>query len=132
MRNTIYLRGEPRHEEAGIATPYDITPGMLVQLNADGYEPHNEAGGAAAALFARENWENDGAGIGDDIDAGDEVRVIYADKGDKINALTDETIERGDYVESAGDGKVRPFGSGVIIGVADTDTASDRVHIIVI
>lgn len=133
MRQTIYLRGNPRHEEAFIADPYDITPGMLVELNSDGTaQPHSTEGGAAAALYARENWENDGAGIGDDIAVGDEVVVIFADKGDKINALTDETVEIGDHLTSAGDGKVAvAAGTNAIIGVAASANDAGRVYLIV-
>lgn len=135
-RNTILLRGDA-DEETAVAAPYAITPGMLVELTANGEaQPHSSAGGEAAGLFAREQHENQGAGIDDDIAADDEVTLLWPAKGAKINALTSDTIERGDFVQSAGDGQVAPFDSGTIVGVAteDSDLSGDngRVHIRII
>ncbi len=135
VRHTILLRGDAERH-AGIAGD-DITPGHLVQYDpsGDGYIPHGTAGGAAAPWFAREQWENDGAGIDDDIAAGDEVVVLKPNLGATINAVTADTIARGDAVESAGNGAVRPHGSGAAIGIAskDSDLSGDvgRVEIVI-
>ena len=87
------------------------------------------------SLFARSQWENDGAGVDNDIVEGDEVVVLAPTLGSKINAATADTIERGEFVESAGDGNVRLHGSGYIIGVASADSdlsgTVGRVEIIV-
>lgn len=132
-RNVILLRGEPR-EEAGIASGV-ITPGMLVEPTSTGhYKAHATAGGACALLFAREQWENDGNGIDDTIASGSEVAVLFCKAGDKINAATDDTIAKDEFVESAGDGKVRVYGSGYRIGYAqaasDLSGSVGRVEIV--
>lgn len=133
-RNVILLRGNAR-EESGIVSA-NTTPGMLIEYTSTGFRPHNTGGGAAAAIFARAQHENDGAGIDTAIASGDEATAIYPDKGAKINAVTADTITRGEFVQSAGDGTVEPFDSGAIIGVASA--ASDlsgevgRVEIIII
>jgi hypothetical protein len=134
-RKVILLRGNAR-EESGIADA-TITPGMLLEFEtANGLSPHAGAGAAAAAIFARAAHEDDGDGIDDNIASGSEVTAIYPEKGAKINAVTDETIDRGEFVQSAGDGKVALFDSGVIIGVAsaasDLSGTVGRVEIIII
>ena len=134
-RKTILLRGYAR-EESGIAVEA-ITPGMLVQVDTatGNWEQHDTEGGAAAATFAREQHENDGAGIDTAIAQGDDVTVLFAQQGDKINAVTDDTIDKGEWVESAGNGKVRPYGSGFRIGYAasasDLSGTVGRVEIII-
>ena len=133
-RNTILLRGTP-HEESGIASGA-IRPGMLVEPTSTGhFKAHDTAGGAAAALFAREQHENQGNGIDDNIASGDDVTVLFCSAGDKINAVTDDTIAKDEFVESAGDGKVRVYGSGYRIGYAvaasDLSGSVGRVEIII-
>jgi len=135
-RNTILLRGDAE-EHSGIVTTATITPGMLVEMvGTNGYRRHATAAGAAAAFFARQQHENDGAGVDDAIAVGDEVTVLYAEKGATINAYTTDTIARGGFVESDGVGGVRAFGSGVKLGVAQaaSDLSGDvgRVEIIII
>ena len=70
-----------------------------------------------------------------DIAAGDEVVVLKPNLGATINAVTADTIARGDAVESAGNGAVRPHGSGAAIGIAskDSDLSGDvgRVEIVI-
>jgi hypothetical protein len=134
-RNVILLRGDA-HEESGLAVTYAITPGMLVEPVSTGFQPHATAGGTAAALYARQQSENDGASIDTDIAAADEVTVLFCEKGSKVNAVTNDTIVRGEFVQSAGDGTVALFDSGVIIGqaTADSDLSGTvgRVEIVVI
>ena len=135
IRQTILLRGDAE-EHAGPAGA-DITPGMLVSYDpsGSGYIPQGEAGGQAAPWFARENWEDNGAGIDDDIASGSEVVVLKPGLGATINAVTSDTIARGGFVEPDGDGGVQPHGSGHVIGVAskDSDLSGDvgRVEIII-
>lgn len=135
-RNVIVLRGSP-HEESFIASEA-ITPGMLVEFdpsNADQILKHATAGGAAAPWFVREQHENQGADIDDDVALGDEATVVFARTGDKINAFTSDTITQGDFVESDGVGGVRLYGSGSRVGVASRDSdlsgTNGRVEIII-
>lgn len=133
-RNVTLLRGNAR-EESGIASEA-ITPGMLVEFGgSDDFQKHSTASGSAAPWFAREQHENQGAGIDDDIAAGDEVTVLFPELGAKINAFTSATIAKGDFVESDGAGGVAVFGSGAIIGVAaaasDLSGTNGRVEIII-
>lgn len=137
-RRTIVLRGE-WWEDAGPAGA-EITPGMLLEPDPSdprGFLPHSTAGGPAAPVFAREGSEMDGAGIDTPIPSGGEVKAAWVNLGAKINAVTSETISRGEFVESAGDGEVRPHapGSGYAIGIAlsDSDLSGDigRVEIAV-
>lgn len=137
-RNVILLRGTG-HEESGTVSSGPIVPGMLLQMTATGFRPHATAGGPAAAIYAREQRENtvEGAGsIDSDIPNGDEVTGLFVPKGGKVNAITEDTIDRGEFVQSAGGGLVEPFDSGEIIGVAaaPSDLSGDvgRVEITVI
>jgi hypothetical protein len=136
-RNVILLNGDAR-EEGGIAAVYDITPGMLVErTGARNWQPHATAAGAALAAFAREQRENDGHGVDDDIPAGDEFTIIFPTKGAKINAFTSDTIAAGEFVESDGDGGVRAFAAGVKIGEAQAASVlpasgNGRVEIIIL
>lgn len=135
-RETIVLRGNPREE--GFITSEAITPGMLVEIdpsNADQILKHATAGGPAAPWFVREQHENQGADIDDNVASGDEATVVFAQTGDKINAYTSDTITQGDFVESDGVGGVRLYGSGSIVGVAakdgDLSGTNGRVEIII-
>jgi hypothetical protein len=133
-RKKVVLRGTPR-EESFIASGA-IRPGMLVEPTSTGHmKAHDTEGAAAATLFAREQHENDGADLDANIASGDEVTVVYAQPGDKINAVTDDTIDKDEWVESAGNGKVQPYNSGYRIGYAaaasDLSGSVGRVEIII-
>lgn len=135
-RNTILLRGHAR-EEAFTASPYAITPGMLVELDGAGdVIPHTTDEGIAFPIFAKEQHENQGAGIDTDIAVDDEVIVLFPELGAKINAFTSDTLAEGDYVTSDGAGGVRLADSGsFVIGVAaaasDLTGTNGRVEIYV-
>jgi hypothetical protein len=123
-RNTTVLRGDA-HEVSGLAVTYDVIPGMLVEPVATGWQPHTTAGGTAVAAFVRAQYENsqvDAGGMEDTIPSGDTITVVFPNKGAFVNALTDDTIVRGEFVQSAGDGKVALFDSGVIVGQAMADS----------
>jgi hypothetical protein len=135
-RNAILLRGDAE-QLSGIVTTATITPGMLVEhTSTNGFRRHATAGGAAGAFFAREQHENNGAGIDDAIAVGDEVTVLACEKGSMVNAYTTDTIARGNFVESDGVGGVRVFAAGVKLGVANSasDLSGDvgRVEIIIL
>ena len=138
-RNTILIKGDWVWEDNNVAVTYAVTPGMLVEYVSTGIQPHSTAAGAAAALFAAPQYRETGSGtsgIDDDIPAGDSCSVYAAQKGCVVNAVTAETIVRGEFVESAGDGTVALFASGVILGVARSDSdlsgSVGRVEIVII
>jgi hypothetical protein len=132
-RNVILLRGKAR-EDSGIAGSA-ITPGSLVNVTSTGFNDNVAAGATCIPAFAREQHERDGRGIDDDIANADEVTVLYPELGAVINALTSDTVVRGDYVESDGSGGVRTYGSGFRIGQArtasDLSGTNGRVEIII-
>ncbi len=140
-RSVVLLRGDAR-EEAGIAsTGASIVPGWLVDYD-DSDVPHfvghQTGGGVAAAIFARQNTEYDGKDLNTQITDLDSFTVIFPNKGAKINAVTSDTILRGDYVQSAGNGQVQLWdeSGGYVVGqaAADSDLSATigRVHIIII
>lgn len=109
-----------------------ITPGMLCQLKSNGNViAHNRAGGPSERLFALED-DNVGKGITDNYVATDLVKLKRAIPGEEIYAhLTNagNNIVIGDYMESAGNGKLRKVEAslssagnaelpGAIVGVA--------------
>lgn len=124
-KRVIALLGQPIVNEDGEATAA-ITPGMLVQGVSE-VAPHASAGGASAATFALERNE-----LGDDIDVayaiGDTVKIGSFPKGSRVNALMASgvsTTEGTTYLESAGDGTLRAYTSGVRLARAlETATAA--------
>jgi len=117
-KNTIKLKKYSDVIEefvAGVA----ITPGMLVTLNADGKViPHNLDGGNAIPMFALED-ELQGKTIDVAYEAGAPVQVWVAGRGDIVYALANSgvTINVGDFLVSAGDGTLKPAGSGTTLSV---------------
>lgn len=119
-RNTILLRGQAREEE--VTTTAAITPGMLVDMGTGA--AHAVDGGQALPVFAKEQHENQGAGIDDDIASGDEAIVLFPDHLAKINAFTSDTIAAGEPVTSDGSGGVRLADSGDYV-IGEAAAASD-------
>lgn len=115
-RRVILLNGEAR-EESGILTVAAM-PGMLMERVAGGWRPHTVAGGAAQFAFVREQHENDGHGVDDEIPANDEGTILFPTVGARINALTADSIELGDPLESAGDGTLQLRDLGAVVGFA--------------
>lgn len=133
-RNKILIRGNAR-EESSLFT-VQTRPGMLLEIVAGGgVKPHATAGGVASMMFAREQHENQGGDVDDQIAAADYGTILFPELGAKINAVTSDTIARGDFVESDGAGGVRVYGSGYRIGQAvaasDLSGTVGRVEIIV-
>jgi len=131
-RNKILIRGSAREESSLFDEA--VTPGMLVELTATGVQKHSTAGGVAALAFAREQHENQGGDVDDDIPASDYGTVLFPCLNAKVNAYTSDTIARGDWVESDGAGGVRLYGSGYRLGQAvsasDLSGTNGRVEII--
>ncbi len=132
----IVLRGTPTIDEQNLCGATDITPGMLIDINAGVWEPHpNSAVGAV--VFALERDE-----LGDDIDTAyvedDFVKAAYMHLGERVNALvaSGETIVEGAQMEAAAGGLlVGGTTATQIVGVAaeaiDTTTGQARGAVIV-
>jgi hypothetical protein len=93
-------------EEYEVAAGVTITPGMLIEMNADGKVlPHSAVGEFAEKMFALEN-ELEGKGIDDNYVADDKVQCWIAGRGDQVNALLadGQDIAIGDLLESDGNG----------------------------
>ena len=88
-----------------------IIPGMLVErTSADKVQAHSRAGGPVNALFALED-ENQGNDIDDNYAATSLVKLWRPVPGEQVYAIADDdtgdAIAIGDYLESAGDGRLR-------------------------
>lgn len=118
-KKVIKLLGEPIQNEDSQASEA-ITPGHLVEIHStSSIRRHATAAGAAARNFALDRVE-----LGDDIDTpyaiGDTVKVGAFPPGSRVNAIiaSGQNIARGAFLESAGDGTLRVYASGVRLGVA--------------
>jgi len=103
-----------------------ITPGMLIGLNGNGkVQAHATAAGVAETMFAIEDSPQ-GKGVDDDYVADDQVRCWIAGKGDEVYALLTEsqTIAAGDFLESAGDGKLQKYGTAAAAATKDPTPGS--------
>ena len=133
-KNTIKLKKYSDVIEEFVAGD-EITPGMLVALNASGVViPHGTAAGNAIPMFALED-ELQGKTIDDAYAKGSPVQVWVAGRGDIVNAIAGDTITAGDFLVSAGNGTLKPAGSGTtaIIGQAiSAKDASGRVKVRII
>lgn len=133
-KRSVVLRGHPVQNEDGTANT-TIYPGMLVKgvsVNA----PHSVAGGAAAVAIALEKNEFgpgiDGTYVGVGVDnyfyaSGEVVKVgVFAD-GQRFVGLVNsgQVLTEDNFLESAGDGTFRVYGSGVILArVLETITVT--------
>jgi hypothetical protein len=109
-RNTIVLNGEVR-EESAIAD-VALIPGMLVeydQAEAGQVKLHaTDGGNVIPVMFVREQHENDGHGISDQIAQDDTCTVVFPTNGARINAITEDTITvAGVALASSGNGLLR-------------------------
>lgn len=118
-KRVIALLGLPVYSE-DYAASAAITPGNLVEfVSAGSCRKHATAGGTAAKSFAMERDE-----MGKNIDvayaSGDTVKIGYFHAGQHVNALigSGQNIARAAFLESAGDGTLRVYGSGVILAQA--------------
>lgn len=137
-RRTIILMGEPKVSEDWAAGGA-ITPGMLIERNGSGLMvAHATAGGAAAYDFAMERDE-----MGKDIDqayaSGDYVKTAHCHAGMRVNALIANGVNAAvnSKLESAGNGTLRVFTTGVIIAQAleavnNTSGANARLRVEII
>lgn len=141
LKRVITLKGDPLINEDGVASAV-IKPGYLV----DGVlsvAAHASAGAACPRTFALERSEL-GAGIDDtrqvlgtissDYAIGDTVKIGSFKQGERVLAFiaSGQTITINARLESAGNGTLRVYASGVIIGRAlesVTATALTRIRV---
>ncbi len=120
--NTIWLGG-PRTEIGDIAASEAITPGHLIErFDSSGtqkFRKHATAAGAAAPIFATEQSMLN-LGVDDAYAADDLVEATVGQAGTTIWALiaSGQNIATGDFLESAGNGTLRVFGSGAKLAQA--------------
>jgi len=123
-KRVIVLRGEPIINEDGVASA-TIKPGHLVD-GVTSVAPHAVAGGLCQRTFALERDEM-GAGVDDshksvyapaaNYAVGDTVKIGSFAPGMRVNVrcAAGVNIVAGDKLESAGDGTLRKFTTGVIL-----------------
>lgn len=118
---TIILVGKETAIQKELIAGGTITPGHLVAINSAGkWVVHPTAGGDAIRAFAVE-YDINGKGIDDNYVANDWCLAMIVRGGSEVNALVAAAapaIAVGDYLESAGNGTVRKFTTGKIIGQA--------------
>lgn len=107
MPKTITLKGDSilKERKANAA----ITPGDLIEVMSTGnVRRHATVGGAAQKAFALEQ-DLVGRGIGDDYAANESCRYGVFGPGAEVYAwlVTGETVAVGDFLESAGNGKLQ-------------------------
>jgi len=114
MANTIKLKkySDIVEEYKALGT---ITPGMLVELKPTGIQVHSVAGGNVYPMVATED-SFQGKGIDDKYVITDQVQCWITGRGDVWNALLEdgENVVIGDWLESAGNGKVRKHVADVV------------------
>ncbi len=127
LNNTIRQRGDALRKERIAASA--ITPGMLVQITADGkYEPHGTASVRALCAIAIE---------GEIWDQGREMTVAYAadervlvdvmQRGGEFQGLMNGACAVGDFLTSAGNGRLMVGTAANAIGTAKTAVTAEAV-----
>lgn len=120
MTNTILVQDFDNIRRERVAASA-ITPGMLleVETTTGKVKPHSSAGGYANPIFAVRDTQQ-GKGIDDAYATGDLVSYHQMRAGSRVLAIAadSQVLVEGDYVESAGDGKVRKYSAGVRVGFA--------------
>jgi hypothetical protein len=121
-KNTIKLKKYLDIIEEYTATAVALTPGMLLEItSADLVQAHSTDGGIALPMFALED-ELQGKEIDDNFAVSAKIQVWVAVRGEIVYALIadSETVAIGDWLVSAGNGKLRVAESddNSIVGVA--------------
>jgi len=116
---TIFLKGHQVQKEGQASAA--LSPGHLVERGGSkDFQVQSTEKGVCSPMFAVEN-DLIGNEITDAYAANDNVVVAYALPGAEINArvaASATAIVANDALEAAGDGTVRKFTDGVIIGYA--------------
>lgn len=138
MSSTILLNGDAREEDH--KTSEAITPGELIEFGGSNDIRANTTANDADAIraFMREQPENDGNGIEDDVPSGDMGTVLFPESGAKVLAFLahGENVSEGDALESDGNGALQAQTCGRIIGFAaedlnNTSGSASRIKVIV-
>ena len=120
--NCVFLGGQ-RVQVNDLAAKAAIIPGHLVErINTAGviqWQKHSVAGGGGPAAFATEHSMAN-KGVDDAYAASDLVEVSVCEPGAAVWAFiaSGQNIVAGNKLESAGDGTLRIFSAGVILGTA--------------
>lgn len=123
-KRTIVLKGEPHINEEGVAAAV-LTPGYLVD-GVTSIDVHSTAGGACPRALVLERDEL-GAGIDTTYGSqtptyaiGDTVKVGVFKPGERalVYIASGQNISANARLESAGDGTLRVYNSGVILARA--------------
>lgn len=105
MPNTILLKGDGVQKEGEASAA--ITPGDLIEFGGtNDLRVHAVAGAQARKAFALEN-DLVGRGVDDAYAAGDTVKYLVAYPGAELWARISEAVTKGDFLESAGDGRLQ-------------------------
>ena len=126
MPKNIVLKGDPIRKEnvsGGV-----VTPGFLLTFDGNGAVVHHDvAGGLATSMFAVEQ-DFLGGTISDDYASGDRVQYVIGRKGDEVYAMlgNGETVAKGDFLESNGDGRLREHVPQADLG-ADDDVVANQI-----
>lgn len=108
---TITIKGEPIRYEAVVTSGQTVTPGMLVKLQSNGtIRSHASAGQVLENAFALED-DLQGKDIATAYAAASICQFGIFRPGDVVNAIlaTSQTIVKGDFLESAGNGNLRKY-----------------------
>lgn len=120
--NVVFLGGN-RTQINDLAAKAAITPGHLVErVNTAGviqWQKHSTAAGAGVTAFATDHAMAN-KGVDDVYAAGDLVEVSVGEPGAAFWAFiaSGQNIVAGNKLESAGDGTLRIFGSGVVLATS--------------
>ncbi len=122
-RKTIPLLGEVI-TKFKTSTAAAITPGDLIEVVSGGtVRRHATAGGNAVKMFAMED-EGQGKTIDDNYANSSQIRCIIPERGAEIlcSLANGESVVAGDFVESAGGGKLRKH-DPILNANSSSDTA---------
>jgi hypothetical protein len=131
-KNTIKLKKYLDVIEEYKATAVAITPGMLLELTSAGLvQAHSTEGGPVLTMIALED-EMQGKEISDNYAASDKIQCWVAVRGEVayLPVADNETVDTGDFLISAGNGKVKVYGGSAasdvewpssLVGVALAD-----------
>lgn len=119
-KNTIKVKKYADVVEEIKATEVAITPGMLLERTSAGLvQACTATTGAVFPMFALED-ELQGKGIDDNYAVSAQIQCWIPGRGDMVYALLEdgEDVEIGEFMESAGNGKLQVLTTGQPIAVA--------------
>lgn len=134
---TILINGDPQAENRQFEdlqiTASAVTPGMLVEINptSEKMRKHATAGGNHSGMVVLENpfADTTGQAIAFDWPTNSFPKYIVARPGDKLYMLftSSTTIDKGDLVESAGDGTLQEHTADTVSGTASLTVYSNQI-----